>query len=251
MGRELYQLVAITTNNMEYIVELKNENKNNRGYLNFIDSGTARFESERSLATYLYEQGKIPTTDVRFAVKYNHEGPKYLPIILNDRELAYVAKSDSNTHQDYIFYFLKLLEAELHDPAFYRYVVKNTTKNAKESRNGNHINIRLLHSISEYYDTFVKTNDNESNKAEIQYDILEELFSYKQLRTLRMLYYGYRNQMIKEEIMSATEQEEKVDYENMVEIPDDIANAYKHGGMDEVYSITDLDNIESKRIKLK
>ena len=44
--RELYQLVAIS-NGIEYVVELKNDNKNNRGSLELIDSGTTRFQNER------------------------------------------------------------------------------------------------------------------------------------------------------------------------------------------------------------
>ena len=118
--RELYQLVAIS-NGIEYVVELKNDNKNNRGSLELIDSGTTRFQNERHLAQYLYDTGKIPTTDVRFAIKYRYDGNKYMPVIFNDRELFAISKNVGNNdiYNDYVFFFLKKLEAELNNPMFY------------------------------------------------------------------------------------------------------------------------------------
>ena len=56
--RELYQLVAIKDGN-ESVIELKNNNKNNKGTLEFIDSGTTRFQSKEHLAWYLNKEGKI------------------------------------------------------------------------------------------------------------------------------------------------------------------------------------------------
>lgn len=253
MERELYQLVAITNNNMEYVVELKNENKNNRGKLEFIDSGTTRLPDEASLANYLYSEGKIPTTNVVFAIKYNNKGPKYLPLIFADKELTYVSKNvgDNSTYHDYIFHFLKLLEASLSQPGFYDYLIRINAKNEREIGNGNYANQKLITSIIEYYNVYIRTHNIDANKADLQYSILKELFSYKQLRTLRMFYFNYKKTMQKENEVIATKEVNKTNIEDMPDIPDGIANAYRDGGMDEVYSIADLDDLISSGVKFR
>jgi len=253
MERELYQLVAITNNGMEYVVELKNENKNNKGKLEFIDSGTTRFSNEDSLAEYFYNNGKIPTTDVRFAIKYNNKGPKYLPVIFADKELAYISKNirDNDCFSDYTFHFLKLLEVTLLEPGFYNYLIKVNLKNEREPKNGNYVNQKLITSIEEYYDAYIRLQNIEENKAELQYSILKELYNYKQLRTLRQFYLNYKKVMQNENNVMYTKEINKANIEDMPDIPDDIANAYRHGGMDEVYSIADLDDLISEGVKLK
>ena len=70
MGRELYQLIAKDKDNNEYVIELNNENSKNKGQLSFLDRGISRFENKQHLAAYLYEAKKIPTTDVKFYIKY-------------------------------------------------------------------------------------------------------------------------------------------------------------------------------------
>ena len=253
MERELYQLVAITNNNMEYVVELNNENKNNRGKLEFIDNGTARFENELSLAKYLYNAGKIPTQKVGFAIKYNNKGAKYLPLIFNDKELTYVSKNvgDNDVYNDYVFHFLKLLEVSLSDSVFYNYLIRINSRNEREARNGNYINQKLITSIIEYYNTYIRTNNIDENKADLQYSILKELYNYKQLRTLRMFYLNYKNVMKKENDIIPTKDVNKENIEEMPDIPDHIDYAYKNGGMDEVYSVADLDDLIANGVKFK
>lgn len=253
MQRELYQLVAITNNNMEYVVELINQNKNNRGKLEFIDSGTTRFSDETDLAQYLFNKGKIPTTNVKFAIKYNNKGPKYLPIIFADKELTYISKNvgDNDNFYDYVFHFLKLLEVTLSEPGFYNYLIRINSKNEKEFANGNYINQKLITSIIEYYNTYIRTNNIDANKADLQYSILKELYSYKQLRTLRMFYLNYKNIMQKENNVVYAKEVNKTNIQDMPDIPDDISDAYRNGNMDEVYSIADLDDLISGGIKLK
>ena len=97
-----------------------------RGKLEFIEKGTTRFRNEESLAEYLYKAGKIPTKEVVFAIKYNNKGPKYMPLIFNDKELTYVSKNvgDTDIYYDYVFHFLKLLEVTLSEPVFYNYLVR-------------------------------------------------------------------------------------------------------------------------------
>lgn len=253
MERELYQLVAITKNNMEYVIELNNENKKNRGKLEFIDNGTTRFRNEESLAEYLYKVGKIPTKEVFFAIKYNNKGPKYMPLIFSDKELTYVSKNvgDTDIYNDYVFHFLKLLEVSLSEPGFYNYLIRINSQYSREARNGNYINQKLIVSIIEYYNTYIKTKNIDANKADLQYSILKELYSYKQLRTLRMFYLNYKNIMQKENEVIPTKEVDKTNIEDMPDIPEDIAYANKNGGMDEVYSIADLDDLISNGVKLK
>ena len=253
MERELYQLVAITKNNMEYVVELKNENKKNRGKLEFIDNGTTRFKNEESLAEYLYNAGKIPTKEVIFAIKYNNKGAKYLPLIFNDKELTYVSKNVANddVFPDYVFHFLKLLEVSLSDPVFYNYLIRINSRNEREVRNGNYINQKLITSIIEYYNTYIKTNNIDENRADLQYSILKELYNYKQLRTLRMFYLNYKNIIKKENDIIPAKDVNKTNIEEMPDIPEDLDYAYKNGGMDEVYNIADLDDLISSGVKFK
>lgn len=255
MERELYQLVAITNNNMEYVVELENKNKNNRGKLEFIDNGTtrSRFKNEGDLAKYLFDAGKIPTTKVNFAIKYNNKGPKYLPVIFNDDELRYVSKNveDKNIFSDYVFHFLKLLEVALSDSVFYNYLIRINSRNERENGNGNYINQKLITSIIEYYNQYIKTNNIDANKADLQYSILKELYNYKQLRTLRMFYLNYKNTLQKENNVFNTKEVNKTRIEDMPDIPDDLENAYRYEGMDGVYAIADLDDLISSGVKFK
>lgn len=258
MGRELYQLVAITKNNIEYIIELNNKNKNNRGSLSFIDSGTTCFQNERQLSEYLFNKGKIPTKDVKFAIKYSRDGVKYLPAAFNDNELYNISK---NTEQEEIFsdYAVKLymkVEAELYNKDFYEYLMILNDRNSKEKKNGNYLNDHLIKCISDFYEVFVKLNEAESEKADFRYLIIKEMTNYKQLRTLYIFYQIYMNEYIKNNNASNSHEvtfESLLTRENKREsdIPDELQNAYEKYGMDEVYATYDLDDLVSKGYKFR
>ena len=208
--RELYQLVAIE-NDVETVIELKNENKNNRGTLELIDSGTTRFQSKEHLAWYLFKEGKISTTNVEFAIKYNHNGPKYMPVIYNDKELTVLSKNVgyNNIYNDYVFFFLKKIEVALNDPIFYNYIVNINNNRNKRYENGNYINKRLIEVMNEYFNAYVRTGNIDANKADLQYDILKELYQYKQLRTLRSFYLNYIGQKDNRILISPGQQNKK------------------------------------------
>ena len=193
--RELYQLVAIKDGE-EIVIELKNENKINRGTLEYIDSGTTRFDSKEHLAWYLNNAGKIDTTEVEFAIRYNHNGPKYMPVAYKDPELTVLSKNVgyNDIFNNYVFFFLKKIEVALNDPNFYRYIMAVNSRRNDKYENGNYINQRLIEVINEYFNAYIRTGDIDSNRADLQHDILKELYQYKQLRTLRSFYLKYTGQ---------------------------------------------------------
>ena len=182
MERELYQLVAITPNKMEYVIELNNENKKDKGTLAYIDSGTSRFVCVEQLIVHLFKQGKIPTVDVTFAIKYNRDGEKYLPIILNDKRLAYISKNINNKpyYEDYVFCLLKQVEVELEKGDFYYYLMDTNIANRKKYKCGNYLNNKLIEDIIIYYEAFVRLAEK-ARKVDIEFGIQKELFNYKHI----------------------------------------------------------------------
>lgn len=250
MGNELYQLVAIDKFNNEYVIELNNDNKNNKGSLSFIDYGTSTFKNKEALATYLYNNKKIPTEEVYFSIRYYRNGPKYLPLIYDDKILKSVSKDiDNDRYNDFVFYVLKQLEVQLTNRVFFRYITTKNIENVKEDSNGNHLNQKLIDSIIEYYNVFIRNENIDSNRAELQYAILSEIFNYKQLRTLYMFMEEYSKKI--DQIEVKYEKPNKKDTDDIPFIPPDIDYAYKQGGMDEVYSTFDLDDLENQGIRFK
>ena len=65
----------------------------------------------------------------------------------------------------YLKIFLKLLEVSLSDPVFYNYLIRINSRNEREVRNGNYVNQKLITSIIEYYNTYIKTNEPELNRV--------------------------------------------------------------------------------------
>lgn len=193
MGKELYQLVAKDKLGNEVIIELNNSNKKNKGSLELIDSGTTLFENKYSLSNYLFKKGKIKDIEVDFMIKYFHNGERYLPVIFNDKRLRGITK-DETIKNDAIYIYLKHLEALLYSKGFYNYIISLNEKNNKQKTNGNYLNQKIINSIIEYYNLYVRTNDIDSNKYEIQMVLLKELYNYKQFRTLYLFVEEYNNQ---------------------------------------------------------
>lgn len=257
MERELYQLVAISDNGIEYIVELNNENKNNKSKLEFIDSGVTRFNDSANLATHLYNNGKIPTTKVNFAIKYQHNGAKYIPLVFNDKKLYALSKSktESELYQDYVFYLLKSMQAEFNQ-GFYEYLVSVNNKNSKQRSNGNYLNSKLLTDIGILYNNFIRVNNYSVSKADIEYSILKELFNYKQLRTMHIMYTDYCNSKVKKKEDNVESKTNNSNNNNIsrfeeADIPEYIRYAYEKDGMDGVYRVADLDDLETLGIKFR
>lgn len=247
MERELYQLVAISTNGLEYVIELENENKNNRSKLEFIESGTCRFQNQEHLANYLYQRGKIPTKKVSFAIKYKREGIKYIPIIYQDKNLHAIlnGKDGDKYYQDYVFYLLKQIEIEL-DKGFYNYLITENERNRRGPRNGNYLNNKLMSDINVLFNQYIITKNIDADKSDIEYGIVKELFNYKQFRTMHMYFKNYMLTKNKNINVEFNHKEEKYQ-----DIPDDIRYAYEKYGMDGVWAITDLDDLADRGIKLR
>lgn len=261
MGRELYQLVAIDKNNNEYIIELNNENKNNKGSLSVLDSGTTYFENENHLAKYLFAKEKIPTEDVRFAIKYNYKGSRYLPVIYNDVDLNRISKKADN-EEVFIQYVLNLyrkIEEQLYDRDFYEHLIIINDANSQEPNNGNYLQERLMQSIIRFYDTFIKINESELEKEYFRKEIIRQMSTYKQFRTLYMYYQAYINPYVKENNANEELKHHKTTFETLAkkesernfDIPDELLDVYEKYGMDGVYSITDVDEIISKGYRFK
>lgn len=253
MANELYQLVAIDKNNKEYIIELNNDNKKDKGSLSFIDYGTAFFKDSEALAIYLHRKGKIPTTDVYFSIKYFRNGPQYLPLIYNDSLMVNVIRNlDNDKYSEFVFYVLKQLEVQLSSDVFYRYITTKNIENGKQNSNGNYLNQKLINSIMEYYNVYIKGQRIDSNKAEVQHAILKEIWNYKQLRTLYMFLEEYSKKI--ENSVNIQQEEpsfEQKNEEELPDIPEAIDYAYKNGGMDGVYSSFDLDDLEKEGVKFR
>ena len=267
MGRELYQLVAIDKNNNQYVIELNNENVKNKSNLEFIDRGTARFRDEKHLAEYLYQKGKIPTTDVAFSIKYRHNGDKYLPVIYNDRELRLYLGLDELGKYDHIVRLFVLTHMEFSKLNFLNFFITENKHNSNQANNGNYLNDKLFFDLINYYDTYVKNENSNEGKANLQFSILTQLSNYKQFRTLYQFHKSYSQNFknIEEEVTYKTSQNNTCNfnndskdviksetiysyYENLPNIPDDIRHAYETNGMDGVYGIVDLDDLEAKGI---
>ena len=241
MAHELYQLVAIDKNNNQYIIELKNENKNNKSILEFIDRGTVRFLNEKHLAEFLYNKGKIPTKDVTFLIKYKHNGDKYLPVIYNDRDLYLYLGFNDSAKYDHILRFFRLIEMEFSKRYFYDFFVSEIKYNRDQQNNGEYLNNKLFLDLINYYNSYICTGNIDNDKVELQYSILNELFNYKQFRTIHNFYKSY--------VENSKENINMTDYENIPDIPNDIKYVYDTNGMDGVYGIADLDDLQAKGIR--
>lgn len=252
MGRELYQLVAIDKNNNQYVVELNNENKKNKGSLEFIDYGTVHFANEQHLAEYLHKKGTIPTTNVNFFIKYKHNGDKMLPVIYNDRDLYIYLGVDEAGRYNEILRFFSLIQIEFEKLNFYNFFLKQNKYNSNQINNGNCLNNKLFFDLIQYYDTYIKNKNYGEGKVDLQYSILTELSKYKQFRTMHHFYQSYIEINKAKEDMAAEQEflntNNNIEYEKLVDIPDDIRHAYETNGMDDVYSIVDLDDLVAKGI---
>ena len=265
MGRELYQLIAIDKNNNQYVIELNNENKNNKGILEFIDFGTVRFRDEKHLTEYLYSKGKIPTKDVKIFIKYKHNGDKYLPIIYNDPDLKFYLSLDEAGKIDHVERFFRLIQIEFEKLKFYNFFLTENSCNSKEVNNGNYINNKLFYDLIAFYDEYIKYKRYGQERTNFQRSIIKELSNYKQFRTMYQFYKSYfQNYKINVEVdereFSQVIHDNKGqqindgnifndNVEDFPEIPDDILNAYKANGMDGVYGIVDLDNLAALGIE--
>lgn len=211
MASELYQLVAIDRTGHEYVIELKNDNKNNKGQLNVIDYGTASFANEKYLANYLYNSGKIPTIDVSFSIKYSRNGVRYLPVIYNDGVFKHAVKDlDDKKYGDLQFYILTKFEEHLNHPDFYRFISLKNQKNSMQNSNGNYLNNKFIENMNNYYNSYIRTNNIDIDRSEFRIPLSNEISkSYKSFRTLYLFIKEY-DQAFKEKVREYESSSEKI-----------------------------------------
>ena len=211
MARYRYQLVAVTKEEKEYVIELNNGNKNNKGSLDYIDSGTSKFLNQQKIIDYLYWEHKIPNESLTLKIKYFvNKQTRYLPLIFNNREIEFVSqnvvnkkleemtegeKTKKETYDNFAFAFLKRIETELftNDDFFY-FIVSLNEHYSSEKDSGNYLNDNVIQLLKEYFQRYVKPHNIQANKSHIQRELLNELEgSYKTLRTLYMYHKQYLN----------------------------------------------------------
>lgn len=260
MSGERYQLVAIDENNNEYIIELNNDNKNNKGKLYFIDRGVTRFQNPQHLASHLYEEGKIPNVPVKFVIRYNHVGIKELPLIFYDGDLLSISKNaddEAKISEIALKYYLKL-EEMLQKYGFYNYLRTINNRNSFDKKSGNFLKDRLIDNIRKLYENFILTQNPTSEKVEIQFEIMQDLTEYKQLRTLHSFYKTYENMYVNN-FNEVKEFDKKTTFETITkresaeipEIPQELQKAYDTYGMDGVWAIADAEDVVDKGYKFK
>lgn len=250
MKSERYQLVAIDNVTKEkYVIELTNDNKFNKGSLDFIDNGTCRFKDKLQLAKYFYDKGKIPTLKVNFTITYiNNKEEKHLPVIFNDEYIYNVSKTNHN--ENFIYYVVRLLLSKLSYGEFYDYLMEENNYNRDLKKSGSYLNNIILGTIANYYSNYVIHKNIGVNITNIEYTLFKELKQYKQLRTLYYFMKNYdlkkRVNLRKEESLtfgdfcnSDGEQNPKIK-PSMQEEVDFLRTIY---GMDEVYSYYDGDQV--------
>lgn len=255
MGNERYQLVAIDNVTKEkYVIQLKNDNKINKGALGFIDRGTSKFKDMLQLARYLHSKGKIPTLNVQFTIVYlQNKEEKNLPVIFNDSSIYNVSKMVDNTidwDNDFVYYVVRLLLAKLNYKEFYDYIIRENNHNYRLKNCGNYLNSRILGIIINYHDNYVKPKNMDVNTASVQYGLLKELSQYKQLRTLYYLMkkYDLQRSVEPEEVEELTFDDIHYDEVSPMrqikpEMQEEVEQLVRIGGMDEVYSYYDGDQV--------
>lgn len=263
MNGELYQLVAIYENGIEQVIELKNDNKNNKGLLSFIDSGTAYMSDENKLKEYLFRKGKINSLDVTFAIKYNNRGVRYLPLIYNDSEFRTVAlnANDEKYLKAYARYFVDKIEFELCNSNFYPNIVDLNDEIISQMSNGNYLNKHILNNLRRFYESFGILKEDYYYKEQYKKDLADSLKTYKTIRTLHIFYNIHLKCKLSNQLLADNKEydipeqlkyllsEENEKYEEV--IPEELQRAYNQGGMDAVWATADLEEVITGDYKFK
>lgn len=268
-----YQLVVIDNNSkQEYVVELKNDNKDNKAPLGFIDHGLSRFENDYELAKYLFEKGSIPTLNVTFKVKYKAKGKdNYLSPIYYDPYIYNVSKRADNkvdAYDSFLEFVIRTLLIYLSEAEFYDFLLEQNRKNRKRKYSGDFVDNRVINTVVDYYNMFILPHNIDANSAEIQYTLLKEFTQYKQLRTLYKFIRDYddtKEKIVEPAFNLKAEQlcmddppinyyldESELEFiePDFITIREDLYekvwNLYQLGGMEAVYELYDLDDIYQK-----
>jgi hypothetical protein len=255
MSVERYQLVSIDENNDEVVIELNNENKNNRSTLSFIDSGTAYMQSEEDLIKYLIKEKKIINQNVKFAIKYNLNGARYLPIIFNDPEFRFVALNaeDEKKLKEYARFLIDKIDSELCNSNFYSNMSELNIEFFSQISNGNYLDKHVVEKLRRYYEAYGIMREDRYYREMFKKDLVSSLKSYKTIRTLYIFYKIHLNcKSNNKSVLENTEydipQMLKYPYQikqdkDRIEVPEELKKAYDNNGMDGVWAIADSEEI--------
>lgn len=262
MSGELYQLVAIDQNGKEQIIKLNNDNKNDKGLLSFIDSGITYMQNEKTLIDYLIAQGKLANQNVRFAIKYNNRGVRYLPVIFNDPEFRYVSLNaqDEIKLKRYARYLIEKIDFELCNSNLYSNILELNHEIVSQISNGNYLDKHFLDKLRRYYDAYGIIREDFSYKEKFKKDLADSLKKYKTIRTLYIFYKIHlssklNNKSVIEnneydipaELKYITSEEDNMTQE----IPQELQKAYDNYGMDGVWAVADSEEIITNGYKFK
>lgn len=279
MGRNFYQLVAIDEERNEYIIGLKNSNKENKGHLSLIDYGTSFFKNEEQMRIYFESKKEDFPKNCEFKIKYIYSGEiKYVsciydePLLKDEIRKKYLQKDNKferiNTKQtkyDQRVLAIKLfevLEKLLKDEKFFEMFVLYEKNRLGMS---NILNQKIQESIHKYtylINLPILDQEEEKEKNELRFSIIRELEQYRQFRTLYLLVKNYKNGQLRLDIeniennldyieyMKSNEKKEGTwDFDEELEIPEDVKYSYDKGDMDEVYQNFDLDDLIGKGLR--
>lgn len=262
MSSEIYQLVAIDQTGKEQVIELNNDNKNDKGLLSFIDSGTTYMENEQALIHYLMRQGKLDNPNVKFAIKYNNRGVRYLPVIYNDPEFRYVSLNadDEIKLKHYASYLINKIDFVFCNSDFYSNILILNNEIFSEISNGNYLDKHFLNKLRKYYEAYGIIKEEFSCKEDYKKDLADGLKTYKTIRTLYIFYKIHlssklNNKNILESNVYDIPKELKYiiseEIKEAKEIPQEIQKAYDVDGMDGVWGIKDAEDIVDKGFNFK
>ena len=193
------------------------------------------------------------------------DGSKYLPVVYNNPTLRCIAKiSDDKIYKNFANAFLNGFVADLTEKDFYRFIMKLQNNNKSEYKNGCYLNNQIETLLIEIYNNS-HSEKKESNNYELKTIISKELTQYKQFRTLfyfSNMYGKYletanqnkKNEDIVDIIDKQIEMENKKIREFLPEVNEDnygVYTAFKDGGMDEVYTLYDLSELDRLGSKLR
>lgn len=258
MSGELYQLVALDKNGKEHVIELNNDNKNDKGLLSFIDSGTTYMKNEQTLINYLIRKGKLNDPNVTFVIKYNNRGVRYLPVIYNEPGLRQIALkcNDENLLRSYAKYFVDLIENDLCNYNFYNYIVELNEEIFSQVSNGSYLDDKVLDEFRKFYEAYGIARDDLVLKEQYKHKLATKLNSYKKIRTIYIYYKMYLDSKLNKgnnydipDMLKYLLPQENVEFNP--DIPEELKKAYEQNGMDGVWTVTDLDDIEDKGYKFR
>lgn len=262
MSGELYQLVAIDETGKEQVIKLNNDNKNDKGLLSFIDSGTTYMENEQALIEHLIKQGKLDNPNVKFVIKYTNRGIKYLPVIFNDPEFRFVSLNaeDKTKLKHYASYLINKIDFIFCNSDFYSNILILNSEIFSEISNGNYLDKHFLNKLRKYYEAYGIIKEEFSCKEDYKKELADGLKTYKSIRTLYIFYKIHLSSKLNNKnILESNEYDipPKLKYvifeefQENKEIPEEIQKAYDRDNMDGVWAIADAEDIVDKGYKFK